>query len=168
MREIRTVRTVHIAGYSIVVGLVAACASSGGTSVPLNDFGTLNGSKVEVVAEGGIAALSISDRMEHDSRAFAHVTRHLCATTCQAPSDSASGAVAANVADSVFSIVLEKARALDGDYGTTKSAADMMTYTVRVTSGGTTKTLRADDGTMPLAMKQLVAAVRESISAARK
>jgi len=168
MRLIRTVRIVHIAAYSIVVGLVAACASSGGTSVPLNDFGTLNGSNVEVVAEGGIAALSITDKLDHDSRGFLHVTRRLCATSCQAPSDSATGAVAANVADSVFSIVLERARALDGDYGTTKGAADMMTYTVRVTSGGTTKTLRADDGTMPLAMKQLVAAVRESVTAARQ
>jgi hypothetical protein len=50
----------------------------------------------------------------------------------------------------------------------TVGGADMVTYTVRMTFDGTTKTVRADDGTMPPPMRQIVDVIHATISAARK
>lgn len=151
---------------------VAACSSSTTTTArpdaAFDNFGTFNGAKVEVVAEGGIAALSVTDRVDHDSRAYVHVTRRLCDKNCAAPTDSASGVAPANVVDSLFNIVLAQKYGFKDDYGTTRNGADMMVYTVRISSEGSTKTIRADDGTMPGALHQVVDAVRGTVAAARK
>jgi hypothetical protein len=156
---------------ALTVG-AAACSSSSTTTarpdVAFDSFGTFNGARVEVVAEGGIAALSIRDRVDHDSRAWIHVTRHLCDRNCPAPTDSASGLAPANAIDSLFSIVLARKDGLQDDYGTTRNGADMMTYTVRISSAGSTKTIRADDGTMPTALRQVVDAVRATVSQTKK
>lgn len=154
-----------IAGIS---GLAACAGSHQPTEVGLNDFLSLNGAKVEVTAEGGIAALSTVDRIDHDTRAYMHVMRHICSTTCQAPLDSASGVLSAAATDSLFGGVLAQKYAFKDDYGTTRNGADMMAYTVRITSGGTTKTIRGDDGTIPGALRQVIDAVRGTITAARK
>jgi len=142
--------------------ILTACASAGPTETP-----TLEGSHVEVVAEGGIAALSVTDRVDRDARTFVHVTRHLCDRNCQAPMDSASGVAPATTVDSLFNGVLAQKYNFKDDYGITGQAADMMVYTVKITSNGSTKTIRADDGTMPGALRQIVAAVRATIAAAR-
>jgi hypothetical protein len=151
--------------------LLAACSRAGTASGPVavDDFGSFNNAVVEVSAEGGIAALSIRHRVSHDDHAYAYSQRHLCAQNCGAPMDTASGTLTPAVTDSLFNIVLEQARSLDkSDYGTTTNAADMMTYTVTITANGTVKTTRADDGTMPPPMRQIVASVRDVIAAARK
>jgi hypothetical protein len=44
----------------------------------------------------------------------------------------------------------------------------MMGYTVRVTSAGKTKTIHADDGTMPPPMRRIIDAVRHTIAGARR
>jgi len=44
----------------------------------------------------------------------------------------------------------------------------MVTYTVRVTILGRTKTLRADDGTMPEPLRRIEEAVRSTVDAARR
>jgi hypothetical protein len=155
--------------------MLAACsagttttAASNGTG-PFDDFGTFNGARVEVVAEGGFAALSIRDASSHDDRSYVHVQRHLCTQSCPAPMDSTSGALSAAASDSLFNIVLEQARQLDrNDYGTTRNGADMMSYTLRITAGSTVRTVTADDGTMPQPMRRIVEAVRGSIAAARR
>jgi hypothetical protein len=54
------------------------------------------------------------------------------------------------------------------DYGTTPNAADMMSYTLRITVEGTTRIIRADDGSMPETMHRIVDAVRGIIDAARR
>jgi hypothetical protein len=150
---------------------VAACSHSGSINGPVafDDFGSFNDASVEVTAQGGIAALSVTHRVTHDTRAFVYSQRHLCGQTCGAPLDSASGTLAANVTDSLFNIVLEQARAgLKDDYGTTPNSADMMTYTVTIRANGSTKTARANDGTMPAPMRQIVSSVRDVIAAERK
>ncbi len=43
-----------------------------------------------------------------------------------------------------------------------------MGYTVRITSGGTTKTIKGDDGTMPESLREVMNAIRGAIAAARK
>src|SRR5262249_54084215 len=128
-----------------LAAFAAACSNSGTTSGPsaLNDFGSFNQATVQITAEGGIAALSSTHRVSHDDRGFVYVMRHLCARNCGAPLDSASGALAANVSDSLFNIVLEQARQLSkDDYGTTGQAADMMVYTLTISTNGVVKTVR--------------------------
>ena len=156
----------RITQFAFIAAGVSACAGSAGPS--LNDFGSFDGAKVEVVAQGGIAALSISDKVSHDDRAYTHVQRQICSTSCPAPTDSASGTLSGTKTDSLFTIVFAKAPGLKDDYGITGQAADMFVYTVRVTTASATKTIRADDGTMPPELRQIVSAVRGTISAARQ
>jgi hypothetical protein len=162
----------RIRSIAILSGLAlgtAACSSTTATStVSFDDFGSFNGARVEVVAEGGIAALSQIDRIDHDSRGFVHVMRHLCATNCGAPMDSAQGIISAAAADSIFNILLSRKILYKEDYGSTRGAADMMEYTVRITSGGTTKTIKGDDGSIPDSLREVISAIRGAVSAARK
>jgi hypothetical protein len=153
-----------------VFALIAAAGTLAcGTTEPSGiDFSSFTGARVEVLAEGGIAALSISDRITHDDRTFAHVQRRVCTASCPAPSDSASGVLTAAKTDSVFTIIAANAPGLKDDYGITGQAADMFVYTVRLTTSTGTKTIRADDGTMPQPLRRIVDAVRGTISAARQ
>jgi hypothetical protein len=155
----------------VFAALVAACSRAGTANGPvaIDNFGSFNGAVVAVTAEGGIAALSITHRVSHDDRAYVYSMRHLCAQNCGAPLDSASGTFTPAVADSLFNIVLAQSPfSLKDDYGITGQAADMMVYTLTVTANGLTKTIRADDGTMPQPMRQIVASVRDVIAGARK
>jgi hypothetical protein len=159
---------ITLAAFSL---LLAACSRAGTANGPVgvDDFGSFNSAVVDVTAEGGIAGLSIRHHVSHDDHAFAYAQRHLCAQNCGAPMDTASGTLTPAVTDSLFNIVLEQARALTkSDYGITGQAADMMVYTLTITANGNVKTVRADDGTMPSPMRQIVASVRDVIGAARK
>lgn len=129
----------------------------------------LNGAAIELTAEGGIAALSVHHIAHGQDRSFAFAQRHICDKQCGAPLDSASGILTNAANDSLFATALSKALLLDKeDYGTTQGGADMMTYVLKVSSGGITRTARADDGTMPEPMRAIVQSLRETISAARK
>ena len=153
------------------LALSAACANTTTTSAPatFDAVGSFKGGKLEIVAEGGIAALAITHRVSHDDRAYLYTLRHLCQQNCPAALDSASGTLSAAAADSLFNIVLAQSPfSLQDDYGTTKNAADMMTYTLTVTTAGGVKTIRADDGTMPQPMRRIVESTRDAISAARR
>lgn len=151
------------------IALSIGCASSNPTAGSGDPSTNTSGAMVEVTAEGGIAALSSRQRVQHDDLHFVLVQRRICGTTCSPPMDSASGTLNAGAADSLFAIVLDQARRLEkDDYGTTRNGADMMTYTIVVTADGRTRTIRGDDGTMPEPARRILAAVRESISAARR
>lgn len=146
-----------------------ACASNNPTAGTGDRSENAAGAMIEVTAEGGIAALSNRQRAQHDDRRFVLVQRRLCSTTCLAPMDSASGTLSIGATDSLFSIVLGQARLLEkDDYGTTRNGADMMTYSIVLTADGRTRTIRGDDGTMPEPARRILAAVRETISAARR
>jgi hypothetical protein len=57
---------------------------------------------------------------------------------------------------------------LKDNYGRTVGGADMFTYTLRVQIGDRTKTVIADDGTMPEQMRRISEALRATIAAARR
>lgn len=156
-----------------IIALVALAACGGATSglapaVPLNDFGTFNGGRIELVTSGGFAALRQSDVVTHDDRRFVHVVRRICTNTCAAPMDSASGSVAASAMDSLFNIALANVAGLNADYGTSNVAADAAAYVLVVSNVSGTKAVRADDVTMPPPMRAIVEALRATISVARK
>jgi hypothetical protein len=156
----------------IFLSVVAGCAHrdpSTSPAVRTDDFGVLNAAKIELVEEGGIAALLTDRVVRHDDRFFLHTQRHLCGPTCPPPLDSITGTLSPAAADSLFTLVwAQQPFRLEDDYGTSHGAADMMEYTLRMTFDGTTKTIRADDGTMPPQMRQILDVLRGTISAARK
>ncbi len=163
------IRSITLAIASI--SLMACTHNDPATSIPgirSQDFGTLNGAKLDLLAQGGIAALQTRYTVDHDTRAYAYSLRHICSDKCDAPIDSASGTLSPAAADSLFNLVWsESPYSLRDDYGTTPNAADMMNYTLSVTFDGSTKKIRADDGTMPDAMRRMADAVRGIVSAAR-
>lgn len=159
-------------GIALVSIVLAACThrdpTSAVPSVRHADFGTLNAAKLELVAAGGIAALQVKYSVDHDTRVYVYSQRHICSDKCGAPIDSASGTLSPAAADSLFSLVwAESPYGLHDDYGTTVNGADMMTYSLTVTFEGNTKNVRADDGTMPDAMRRIVDATKGMVAAAR-
>lgn len=159
---------VRLAGIAGALALAACAGSTASPSVRTDSFGTLNGAHVELTAQGGIAGLSTTWRATHDDRSFSFARRHICGTTCPAPMDSASGTFTAAAADSLFSVVWGLGpMELKDDYGLTPGAADMFEYSLRITFDGTTKTVHADDGTMPPAMRQIVNTLGGMIDSAR-
>ncbi|HEY4132937.1 MAG TPA: hypothetical protein VGM50_20145 [Gemmatimonadaceae bacterium] len=158
----------HRAIAVIALGFAASCATNNPTRGGDADSGSHSGAKVEIVAEGGIAALLVTHRVDHDTRAFAYTQGRLCGASCPAPTDSASGMFSPSTTDSLFNVVVKDAGALSrDDYGITRNGADMMSYTIRITTAGRVRTIHADDGTLPDAARQIIATVRETISAAR-
>jgi len=151
---------------------IAACSNSITTREPRPDradnFGSFNGAKIDVLAEGGFAALALHHAVSHDDRAYVYTNRHLCGQSCGAPLDSASGTLSPSAADSLFNIVLaQDPFSLKDDYGTTRGGADMFAYTLRVTAEGRTKTIKFDDGTAPDAARTILQAVQGIVAAAR-
>jgi hypothetical protein len=155
----------------LIAAIVAACARRDPTSAAatrIDNVQALDGARLELVEEGGIAALATRQTVRHDDRAFFYVRRQVCAGKCPAPMDSASGTLSFAASDSLFNIVWNaKPGTLKDDYGPTPNSADMVTYTLRIVFANETKTVRADDGTMPAAMRQIVQAIHGIIAAAR-
>ncbi len=142
---------------SAALAFAGACASTSPTLDGNTDLGSLNGAKVEITAEGGFAALSVVDRVEHDTRGFAYTSWADSAARHAARRwTPASGTLSPSRTDSLFSTALAQKSKFQDDYGTTNNAADMMTYTVIITSDGHVRTIHADDGTMPGALRQIV------------
>jgi len=148
---------------------LAACATNAATeSAQLRlDQLSSSGASIEISAQGGIAALSVNHMVRHDDHTYLYTQRPICSGICPAL-DSASGTLPSLVVDSLFKAALPAALALKDDYGTTGNGADMMSYVVRVSSAGSTKTIKADDGTMPPELRRIVTGVRQTIDAARR
>jgi hypothetical protein len=163
--------TSRLFGFLVAFAL-AACARRDPTSAsaPRTDnAAALNGARLELVEEGGFAALSTTHTVRHDERTFTYVRRQICNASCPAPMDSASGVLSVTASDSLFNIVWNaQPGTLKDDYGATPNSADMVTYTLRVIFGNATKTVRADDGTMPAPMRRIVEAIHGIVTTARK
>jgi hypothetical protein len=158
-----------LGSFAFLCATLAACATTSTGPGPIVDWVSFNTGKVELTEEGGIAALSMRRLVRHDDRFYLYTQSRLCGSTCQPAIDSASGTLSVAATDSLFGmIVAEGLGSLKDDYGTTRNAADMMTYTLRITFNDATKSVRADDGTMPPEMRRILAAVHATISAARK
>src|SRR5690349_15879256 len=156
---------------TILAAALCGCSSAAmvSDSPRTDNFGALNGATIEVLAEGGFAALAVRHVVTHDDRKYLYTNRHLCAQPCGAPLDSASGTLNAAAADSLFNIVLAHGPfALKDDYGTTRNGADMFSYTVQISAEGKSKTVRFDDGTMPEEMRAILDAVEGTVAAARR
>jgi hypothetical protein len=148
---------------------VIGCAAGNTVASPdsSGDFGTLNGASLELTAVGGFAGIQVHQLVRHDDRMYVATTRGICSTACRPPIDSASGTFSPSVSDSLFNIAWQQGPfSLKDDYGPTKGGADMLTYTLKVTFNARTKSITADDGTMPAPMRAIVAAMRETITAA--
>ena len=155
---------------ALISASIAGCAKETPTDASqVRPDANTSGSKIEVIAEGGIAALDVHYSVRQDDRFFVYTQRFLCNNACAA-SDSASGSLSTAASDALFSTVFaQQPFDLKDDYGSSHGAADMLEYTVRVTVGGdAVKTIRADDGTMPEQLRRIVSAVRETVAAARK
>jgi hypothetical protein len=148
---------------------IMACSGQTSTGILNDDFKSFNGVELQLTEEGGLAAFATNHVVRHDDRYFSVVRRRICLPpNCGAPLDTAAGTLSPAATDSLFSIVLAQASSLEKDYGVTPNSADMITYTLRITQGVTTRTVRADDGTMPPPMRRIVAAVHGIVSAARQ
>jgi hypothetical protein len=128
------------------------------------DPGAPPGLRVEAV--GGIAGMRIVSGIDSASRSAFWVNGPLCAPpgSC-APTDSLSGAVAAGVIDGLYARTsLPEFRALRADYGQTPNSADMFGYVVTIRGNGRTRTLQADDGSMPALLAQFVHDVSDAVT----
>jgi hypothetical protein len=126
--------------------------------------------EIELVGEGGLAAFATRHRVRGDGPSYLYTRHRICSVpSCQPAIDSAAGTLATRSADSLFALAEGlNVFSLKDDYGITVGGADMITYSLRVNVGGRSKTIRADDGTMPEPMRKLTDAVRATIDAARR
>ncbi len=151
---------------------LTACAGTTATqagSVASKPQANFSGATIDVVQEGGFAALSIRRAVTHDDRRYVTSTRRMCTSNCGAPTDSASGLLTAGAADSLFAaITAQDPFSLKDDYGVTKGSADMITYRVRITANGKSKSVRFDDGSMPEPMQKILLALQTTLFAARR
>jgi hypothetical protein len=158
-----------IALLALLAAAIPACSNTATESLLIIDPPMVGRYQVEVTATGGFAALSIHQIVTHEDGHFLYTLGSLCAAQCQPARDSVAGTLSSAAANSLFGAVFaENPTALEDDYGTTPQSADMMSYTLRITMNDLTKTVHADDGTMPPQMRRIVDAVRAAISAARQ
>jgi hypothetical protein len=145
-----------------------AC-SSAGTSIDSQATARAT-SEIELVAEGGLGGMMLRSLVRGGGPTFLQTTHRICSVpSCQAAIDSASGTIKATTADSLFATIeRENPFNLKDNYGRTVGGADMFTYTLRVQIGDRTKTVIADDGTMPEQMRRISEALRATIAAARR
>jgi hypothetical protein len=160
-------------GALMVSTTIMACASTmtatQSGSVATQPQSSLSGAKIDVVQEGGFAALAIRRAVTRDDRAYVTSTRGLCNSNCGVPTDSASGTLTAGATDSLFAaIVAQDPFSLKDDYGVTKGSADMFRYTVHITANGKSKSVRFDDGSIPEPMQKILLALQTTLFAARR
>ncbi|MEJ7811547.1 MAG: protealysin inhibitor emfourin [Gemmatimonadaceae bacterium] len=166
----------HLAGLALAAacGLLVACNKSPtvGTTVPderVNSSVELAGARITVEQDGGLGGLHTIGAVYGQEPRFVTVTRRICSS--QNPCaliDSASGPLTADAARRVFErVAAEGFFSLREDYGITRGGADMITYTVTVEANGATKSVRADDGTMPPPLASVLNAFRVAVSAGR-
>jgi hypothetical protein len=125
---------------------------------------------VELVGTGGLGGFMTRSLVRGSGPSFLYTMHRICSVpNCQAALDSATGGLRRSASDSLFATIDAAAPwNLKDDYGITVGGADMVTYTMRVTIGDRTKTVRADDGTMPEPMRRIAEALRATIAAARR
>lgn len=163
---------VHPVVIAVAVASLLACSSAtpgGDPATASLDHARYAAAEIELVGEGGLAAFATRHRVRGEGPTFLFTRHRICSVpSCQPALDSAAGALATRTADSLFAVAEGLGLfGLKDDYGITVGGADMITYTLRVQLGGRTKTVRADDGTMPEPMRRVAEALRSTIDAAR-
>jgi hypothetical protein len=157
-----------LVSFAWIVVAAIGCAGANTVAAPdlSRDFGSLNGATLELSSAGGIAGLQVHQLIRHDDRTYVSTTRRICSPACGAPIDSISGTLSTAADDSLFNIAWEQTPfSLNDDYGHTLGGADMMSYALTVSFNGRTKTIAADDGTMPPQMRTIISSMRAIITA---
>jgi hypothetical protein len=170
-REDNNVSRLTAVVVTLGTAIVAGCSSTAPSLDPETArTASYVGAEVELVADGGLGGFTTRSLVRGSGPAFLYTMHRICSVSgCQAAIDSAAGGVRIGAADSLFAVVdREDPFSLKDDYGITVGAADMFSYTMRVTIGGRTKTVHADDGTMPAPMRRISEALRATIAAARR
>jgi hypothetical protein len=161
----------HLIGLGLAIA-AAACSTSGATLDPESaaQHASYSTAEVELVGTGGLGGFMTRSFVRGSGPTFLYTMHRICSVpSCQAAIDSASGNLRRSASDSLFAAI-DRATpfTLKDDYGITVGGADMVTYTLRVTIGDRTKTVRADDGTMPEPMRRIAEALRATIAAVRR
>jgi hypothetical protein len=162
-----------VLGFALVLVSSAACGRKTTESLGTTDpgFDLQPSTSVEVYETGGLLG-AISDWVvQKETGAFTYSFRHACTSAACPPAlDSAKGVLSRAAADALFEAIARDTAGLHtADFGSSKSAADMINYVVRVrTNSDVVTDARGDDGTMPPQMHRIVEAVHAAISAARK
>src|SRR5262245_50999961 len=111
--------------FALLAASIAACSKNSPTDATQLRDAAGSGSKIEITAEGGIAALDIRHVVRQDDHFFVYTQRHLCNNGCAA-SDSTSGSLSAAASDAFFKTVFAQSPFdFKDDYGTSRGAADM-------------------------------------------
>src|SRR3954470_17234846 len=112
-----------------LISIVSACTTGTTMATQAGSVATkppsrFDGAKIDVVQEGGFAALAIRRAVTHDDRAYVTSTRQGCKPNCAAPTDSASGTLTAGAVDSLFAAIVDQDPfSLKDDYGATSGGA---------------------------------------------
>jgi hypothetical protein len=155
-------RLAAIAG-ALLIAVALACGAI--TAAEGEVLDTDSPASIEVLADGGIAALHILNHVDSTTGQAHYSVGPICPSsgTCQ-PRDTLEGQLTRAQVDALFARAAESEfRALHADYGTTTQGADMMGYTVIIRANDRTRTIRADDGTMPSLLAQWVNDVRGAV-----
>ena len=163
----------HVLGFALALVASAACGRKTTESLGTVDpgFDLQPSTRVEVYETGGIAGFVSDWLVRKESGAFLFTRRRACTSaTCPPALDSARGVLDRAAADALFEAIARDTAGLHAaDFGSSKSAADMIDYVVRLrTNSDVVTDARGDDGTMPPQMHRIVEAVHAAISAARK
>lgn len=146
-------RSVMVASFALGV---AACstlvAADGEVADPDNP------AAIDIEAIGGIAALRQHTHVDSASGQFTYTMARLCEPAPSCPVlNSETGTIKREDIDALFRrVMLPDFRQLRKDYGTTKNGADMMAVVVTIHANGLSRSVTADDGTMPTILAQFV------------
>jgi hypothetical protein len=128
-----------------------------------------NPAALDVEATGGIAALRQHTHVDSATGHFSYTVARLCPPQETCPLvHSQEGVLTREAVDALFRRVMQPDfRQLRKDYGTTEYGADMMGYVVTIHANGLTRSISADDGTMPTILAQFIHDVSGVVLAAR-
>ena len=156
-------RTLVFAAGTLLVAVAPACGTI--TAAEGEVLDTVSPASIEVLADGGIAALHILNSVDSTTGQVHYSVGPMCLQggTCQ-PRDTLTGQLTRAQVDALYARAAEpEFRSLRADYGTTTQGADMMGYTVIIRGNDRTRTIRADDGSMPSLLAQWVNDVRGAV-----
>lgn len=157
--DVMVIKNVGRAIASAAVALAAAgiaCAEITAAEGEVPAPGAPPGIRVEAL--GGIAALHAVAEIDSAAAQGAWSMGPICGAgqPCM-PRDTLEGPIARGAIDALFvRTYAPEFRALRADYGWSTQGADLRGYVVTIRANGRTRTLRADDGTMPTLMAQFV------------
>jgi hypothetical protein len=156
-------------GVALATGALSCAHKDAVTGPPSFDRGAVARSSIQLISSGGIAVLYTLQVVHGSGPDFLTVNRTGCSIEgCQVLLDSASGVLSLDSAQALFAAVsAESPFTLADDYGVTTNGADMKSYVLTVTLDGRTKSIRADDGTMPPPMRRITDILRAAIAAGR-